>query len=135
MTPPRRNRPPTLIVIALAILFILLAILEVMAGELTPPASALPSTWLPLSTTLGPASACRRSPRAWPPTEREETMGHYLLIVAEDQPQVGDYLARQFTGVEKVKVVLDRRRGARRQRVMPYEPERRRGERRTNGKE
>ena len=57
-------------------------------------------------------------------------MGHYLLIVAEDRPQVRDYLARQFTGVEKVKVVLDRRRGARRQRVMPYEPERRRGERR-----
>ena len=41
MTPPRRNRPPTLIVIALAILFILLAVLEVMAGQLTPPASAL----------------------------------------------------------------------------------------------
>ncbi len=57
-------------------------------------------------------------------------MGHYLLIVTEDQPQVRDYLARQFTGVEKVKVFLDRRRGERRQRVMPYEPERRRGERR-----
>ncbi len=57
-------------------------------------------------------------------------MGHYLLIVTEDQPQVRDYLARQFTGVEKVKILLDRRRGERRQRVMPYEPERRRGERR-----
>lgn len=57
-------------------------------------------------------------------------MGHYLLIVAEDQPQVRDYLAQQFTGVEKVKVFLDRRRGERRQRVRPYEPERRRGQRR-----
>jgi hypothetical protein len=57
-------------------------------------------------------------------------MGDYLLIVTEDQPQVRDYLARQFTGVEKVKVLLDRRRGERRQRAMPYEPERRRGERR-----
>jgi hypothetical protein len=57
-------------------------------------------------------------------------MGGYLLIVAEDQPQVRDYLARQFTGVEKVRVLLDRRRGERRQRVRPYEPERRRGERR-----
>ena len=57
-------------------------------------------------------------------------MGGYLLIVAEDQPQVRDYLARQFTGIEKVKVLLDRRRGERRQRVMPYEPERRRGDRR-----
>ena len=57
-------------------------------------------------------------------------MGHYLLIVAEDQPQVRDYLARQFTGAEKVKVLLDRRRGERRQRVRPWEPERRRGQRR-----
>lgn len=57
-------------------------------------------------------------------------MGHYLLIVAEDQPQVRDYLTRQFTEVEKVKVVLDRRRGERRQRVMPWEPERRRSQRR-----
>jgi len=57
-------------------------------------------------------------------------MGHYLLIVAEDQPQVRDYLVRQFTGAEKVRVLLDRRRGERRQWVTPYEPERRRGERR-----
>ncbi|MBI3031422.1 MAG: hypothetical protein HYY64_18130 [Candidatus Rokubacteria bacterium] len=57
-------------------------------------------------------------------------MGHYLLIVTEDQPQVRDYLARQFTGVQKVKVLLDRRRSERRQRVTPWEPERRRGERR-----
>lgn len=57
-------------------------------------------------------------------------MGHYLLIVAEDQPQVCDYLARQFTGVEKVQVLLDRRRGERRQGIRPYEPERRQGERR-----
>ncbi len=57
-------------------------------------------------------------------------MGHYLLIVAEDQPQVRDYLARQFTGGEKVKVLLDRRRGERRQWVRPWEPERRRGQRR-----
>jgi hypothetical protein len=57
-------------------------------------------------------------------------MGHYLLIVAEDQPQVRDYLARQFTGAEKVKVLLDRRRGERRQQVRPWEPERRRGQRR-----
>ena len=57
-------------------------------------------------------------------------MGHYLLIVAEDQPQVRDYLARQFTGVEKVKVLLDRRRGERRRQVRPWDPERRRGQRR-----
>ena len=57
-------------------------------------------------------------------------MGHYLLIVAEDQAQVCDYLARQFSGIEKVRVLLDRRRGERRQRAILYEPERRRGQRR-----
>ena len=46
MTPPRRNRQPTLIVLALAILFILLAILEVMAGELTPPTSDPAAAWM-----------------------------------------------------------------------------------------
>ncbi|MBI2154975.1 MAG: hypothetical protein HYV92_05665 [Candidatus Rokubacteria bacterium] len=57
-------------------------------------------------------------------------MGGYLLIVAENQPQVCDYLARQFSGVAKVRVLLDRRRGERRQQTRPYEPERRRAERR-----
>ena len=57
-------------------------------------------------------------------------MGEYLLIVAEDHPHVWDYLARQFSGVERVKVLRDRRRGERRERVIPYEPERRRGQRR-----
>lgn len=54
----------------------------------------------------------------------------YVLIVAEDQPQICDYLARQFTGVESVRVLLDRRRGERRQQVRPNQPERRRAARR-----
>lgn len=35
-------------------------------------------------------------------------MGEYLLIVAEDQPQVCDYLVRQFTGVARVRVSVRR---------------------------
>ena len=46
MTPPTRNRPPTVIVIAGAILFIVLAVLEVMAGQLTPPASGPAAPWM-----------------------------------------------------------------------------------------
>ena len=54
----------------------------------------------------------------------------YMLIVARNQPDLCDYLIRNFTGDEKVQVLLDRRRGQRRQRVQPHEPERRQAERR-----
>ncbi len=57
-------------------------------------------------------------------------MGEYLLIVTGDQPNLRDYLRRQFSGVEKVQVLLDQRQGERRQWVQPHEPERRRGDRR-----
>jgi hypothetical protein len=46
MTRPARNRPPTLIVIAAAILFIVLAVLEAMAGQLTPPTSGPAPLWM-----------------------------------------------------------------------------------------
>lgn len=46
MTPPTRNRPPTVIVIAVAILFIVLAVVEAMAGQLTPPASGPAAPWM-----------------------------------------------------------------------------------------
>lgn len=57
-------------------------------------------------------------------------MPRYLIVVARDQPALCDYLTRNFSGDAKVQVLLDRRRGERRQRVEPYEPERRRAERR-----
>ena len=57
-------------------------------------------------------------------------MPRYLLIVARDQPALCDYLTRNFAGDPKVQVLLDRRRGKRRQRVESHNPERRRGERR-----
>ena len=54
----------------------------------------------------------------------------YLLIVARSQPDLCSYLADNFAGDEKVEVLLDRRRGERRRRTEPHEPERRQGERR-----
>lgn len=57
-------------------------------------------------------------------------MVRYLLIVARSQPDLSHYLKNNFAGDEKVEVILDRRRGERRQRVQPHEPERRQGERR-----
>ncbi len=54
----------------------------------------------------------------------------HLLIVAEDAPDLCDYLTRQFSGVERVQVLLDRRRGQRRWRDRAHEPERRGGDRR-----
>jgi hypothetical protein len=53
-----------------------------------------------------------------------------MLIVAREQPQVYDYLKQVFSAVEKVEVILDRRRGERRRRNEPHEPERRQGQRR-----
>ena len=57
-------------------------------------------------------------------------MVRYLLIVARNQPDLWHYLKRNFAGDEKVEVILDRRRGERRQRIQPHEPERRRADRR-----
>lgn len=57
----------------------------------------------------------------------------YLLIVARDQPDLCDYLMRDFAADEEVQVLLDRRQGERRQHRRPHEPERRRADRRQRG--
>ena len=57
-------------------------------------------------------------------------MVRYLLIVARNQPDLWRYLKDNFAGDEKVEVILDRRRGERRQRIQPHQPERRQTERR-----
>ena len=54
----------------------------------------------------------------------------YLVIVSRTEPDLYNYLRRAFSGDKKVQVFLDRRQGQRRQRVQPYEPERRRADRR-----
>ena len=62
--------------------------------------------------------------------ESPPKMVRYLLIVARNQPDLCHYLKNNFAGDEKVEVILDRRRGDRRQGIQPHEVERRRGERR-----
>ncbi len=54
----------------------------------------------------------------------------YLLIVAANQPDLWRYLTDNFAGDAKVEVILDRRRGERRQRHQKRESERRRARRR-----
>lgn len=52
-----------------------------------------------------------------------------LFIVARGQPDLWHHLKQDFAE-EEVQVILDRRRGDRRQRVEAQEPERRRADRR-----
>jgi hypothetical protein len=54
-------------------------------------------------------------------------MSQILMIVARDEPGLRWYLAHDFEGVE---VVLDRRRGERRQGTQAHPEGRRRGDRR-----
>ncbi len=50
--------------------------------------------------------------------------GRYLLIVARNEPDLFDHLARDFAGDDKVQVLLDRRREERRKQNQTHEPER-----------
>jgi hypothetical protein len=101
MTPPTRNRPPTGIVIAAAILFIVLAVLEVMAGQLTPPASGPAAPWMTHLRQVDDALAKRdvgAAERAW--------RDAYAAAVAsrrwEGMIEVGDVARRigQATGTQ-----------------------------------
>ena len=58
-------------------------------------------------------------------------MNAHLFIVAWNRPDLWDYWKRWFAGVENVEVILDRRRGERRQAPRAVEPERRQMERRS----
>ncbi|HSB72103.1 MAG TPA: hypothetical protein VLT62_22465 [Candidatus Methylomirabilis sp.] len=55
----------------------------------------------------------------------------YLVVAARNRQDLHDYLRRQFSGDDRVEILLDRRRGERRRRIDPHEPERRRGDRRS----
>jgi len=57
-------------------------------------------------------------------------MGQYLFVVAQDKPELCDYLRGWFSGIPTVEVVMDRRQRDRRQRGDINEPGRRRGDRR-----
>jgi hypothetical protein len=53
-----------------------------------------------------------------------------LVIVARDRPDLLPSLTRHFAANEDVRVLLDRRQGARRQRVQPCDLDRRGSDRR-----
>lgn len=59
-------------------------------------------------------------------------MRQHLFIAARDRSEVYGSLKRNFTGVEAVEVILDRREGERRRGVDVVGVERRRGDRRTH---
>ena len=61
----------------------------------------------------------------------ETAMVRYLVVAARNRQDLHDYLRRQFSGDDKVEILLDRRRAERRRRLDPHEPERRRGNRRS----
>lgn len=58
-------------------------------------------------------------------------MAQYLFVVAQDKPDLCDYLRGWFSGIPTVQVMLDRRQAERRQRAEANEPGRRRVDRRT----
>lgn len=60
-------------------------------------------------------------------------MASHLFIVAWNRPDLWDYWKRWFAGVENVEVILDRRRGERRQARQTFEPDRRQADRRQAG--
>ena len=64
-------------------------------------------------------------------TQTDGKMTSLLLIVAWNRPDLWDLWRRWFGGVAEVRVVLDQRRGERRQNGATHDPERRRAERRS----
>ena len=58
-------------------------------------------------------------------------MGQYLFVVAQNKPELCDYLRGWFSGIPTVEVVIDRRQGERRWRAEINERGRRLGERRS----
>jgi hypothetical protein len=56
-----------------------------------------------------------------------------LIVVAPGETRLYDYLTRALAGVRGIRVVVDRRRGERRQRRLAVTPDRRAGDRRRRG--
>jgi hypothetical protein len=55
----------------------------------------------------------------------------HLFIVSRLEPQLFEYLTREFASEDDVKVILDRRVGERRRGAGAHDVERRQGDRRT----
>jgi hypothetical protein len=77
------------------------------------------------------ALAGEETARSWrEQAEQEVTELGHLFIVARSQPDLYDFLSQELVGAEKIRVLLDRRRGEQRQRLGELTEERRRAERR-----
>jgi tetratricopeptide (TPR) repeat protein len=70
--------------------------------------------------------------RSWLDTERARPGLGHLFVVAEGNADLQGFLERDFAASANVDVLPDRRRTARRRRTQPFQPERRRGDRRQN---
>jgi hypothetical protein len=95
------------------------------------------ATWTSLSRFLTQASAASHLGRRDPAAKRDHDppeMLRQLIIVASDRAHLYEQLQRGFAGNGTVRVLLNRRVGARRARSGPYEAERRRAERRLTPK-
>jgi hypothetical protein len=57
-------------------------------------------------------------------------MGRHLFVVSRRHPELFEYLRERFASDSAVEVILDRRVAQRRRRETPYDPERRRADRR-----
>ena len=95
------------------------------------------ATWTSLSRFLKQASSARhpghRETVAKRPDDPPE-MVRQLIIVAGNRAHLYEHLMRGFTGNETVRVLLNRRVIARRERSGPYETERRQADRRLPSK-
>ncbi|MFQ5829259.1 MAG: hypothetical protein ACE5JD_08910 [Candidatus Methylomirabilia bacterium] len=59
-----------------------------------------------------------------------KNIARYLFIVGRDHADLYDALTEDYSERRRVRVLMDRRQGERRQRLPVYGPERRRAERR-----
>src|SRR4029453_196917 len=97
-------------------------------------------TWVLLSKFLdhGPLKVLPQFhpfPKSWTagPKHGEEATGQavkQIVVVQRDRQKLYEYAKRAFSGNSSVEVVLDRRRGERRNDARPSGPDRRRGDRR-----
>jgi hypothetical protein len=95
------------------------------------------ATWTSLARFLAQTSSARHPGRRDAAAKRHDDLPEkvrQLIIVAGNRAHLYEHLKREFAGNGTVRVLLNRRVGARRARSGPYKAERRRAERRLPSK-
>ena len=95
------------------------------------------ATWTSLSRFLAQASSARHPGRRDAAAKRHDDppeMVRQLIIIAGNRAHLYEHLKRGFAGNETVRVLLNRRVVARRERSGPYEAERHQADRRLPSK-